>query len=79
MKIRVGSIVLVRGGFGMEPSRKVTVEGLDEKDGKPLFDYDEDSWAYTSQIIKVIKYWSLTDDSFMDEMGGFYPLILDRN
>lgn len=56
MKIRVGSIVLVRGGFGMEPSRKVTVEGLDEKDGKPLFDYDGDSWAYTSQIIKVIKY-----------------------
>ena len=56
MKIRVGSIVLVKPDFGMGSPKKVTVEGLDEKDGRPLFDYDGDSWAYVSQIIRVVKY-----------------------
>ena len=55
MKVREGSIVIVKGGFGLESSKKVVVEGIDEKNGRPLIDY-EDRWAYFSQIEKVVKY-----------------------
>jgi hypothetical protein len=54
-KVREGSVVVVRGGFGTEPPKRVVVEGVDEKNGRPLIDY-EDRWAYVSQIIRVIKY-----------------------
>ena len=56
MKIKEGSLVIVRGGFGTEPPKQVEVEGFGEKNGKALFDYHSYRWAYLSQIIKVVKY-----------------------
>ena len=56
MKIRKGSLVIVHGGFRTEPPTEVKVEGLGEKNGRTLFDYNSNRWAYTNQIIKVVKY-----------------------
>ena len=61
MKIREGSLVIVQGGFGIESPKKVRVDGLGEKKGHLCFDYDtkpdgSGRWAYSDQIIKVIKY-----------------------
>lgn len=56
MNVKVGDRVIVRGGFGTEPPREVTVEGLDEKNGRPLFDYDNGTrWAYLSQIDSIVQ------------------------
>ena len=66
MNIKIGSIVYVRGGFGLNEPKKVVVMGISEKNGKPLFDYEDNNlmigdikasrWAYFNQIEKVIKY-----------------------
>ena len=66
MNIKRGSIVYVRGGFGLNEPKKVVVMGIGEKNGKPLFDYEDNNlmigdikasrWAYFNQIEKVIKY-----------------------
>jgi hypothetical protein len=55
--IRVGSRVIVRDSFGTGKPREVTVVGLDEdiKNGRPGIDYDG-SWAYLSQVDRVVKY-----------------------
>lgn len=68
--IRIGSVVSVRDNFGMGKPKKVIVLGISEKNGKPLFDYEDTSnfstyktsglefgkWAYFNQIDRIIKY-----------------------
>ena len=66
MDIKIGSVVYVRGNFGFDEPQKVVVTGISEKNGKPLFDYEDNNlmigglkagrWAYFNQIEKVIKY-----------------------
>ena len=55
--IREGSIVRVRDNFGSGSPKNVIVTGVDEdiKNGLPGIDYD-DSWAYLTQVDRVIKY-----------------------
>jgi hypothetical protein len=55
--IRVGSRVVVRDNFGTGTPREVTVLDLDDdiKNGRPGIDYD-DSWAYLTQVDRVVKY-----------------------
>jgi hypothetical protein len=61
-QIRVGSRVRVRGGWGIEPARTVTVEGVDAdiKNGRAGIDYTEsdgtERWAYLTQVEKVVSY-----------------------
>ena len=60
-QIREGSVVLVKGGFNTETAKEVKIEGIGEKNGYVVFDYDTQPngtgrWAYEDQIIKVIKY-----------------------
>ena len=61
-QIRVGSRVRVRGGFGSEPARTVTVEGVDAdiKNGRPGIDYTESNgngrWGYLTQVEQVVSY-----------------------
>jgi len=55
--IRVGSVVIVRGDFGMGKPRQVVVEAVeaDIKNGRPGIDYDG-SWAYLTQVDRVVTY-----------------------
>jgi hypothetical protein len=55
--IREGSVVIVRGAFGMGKPERVVVTGLDEdiKNGRPGIDYG-DSWAYITQVDRVVTY-----------------------
>jgi hypothetical protein len=55
--IRVGSVVIVRGDFGMGKPRQVVVENVDAdiKNGRPGIDYDG-SWAYLTQVDRVVTY-----------------------
>ena len=62
-EMRVGSQVMVRGGFGTEPARlaKVTEIESDIKNGFPGIGYTEVSsgeyrWAYLDQVIRVEAY-----------------------
>lgn len=61
-KIRIGSRVKVRGGFGTEPIRLVTVNNVeaDIKNGRPGIDYTEADgtgrWAYMDQVLQVVEY-----------------------
>ena len=61
-QIRVGSKIRVRGGWGTEPARTVTVNGVDAdiKNGRPGIDYTESDgtgrWAYLSQVEQVVSY-----------------------
>lgn len=61
--IRVGSKVMVRGGFGREPAKlaEVTEVESDIKNGRPGIGYievssGEDRWAYLDQVISVETY-----------------------
>ena len=61
LKIKEGSLVRVKGGFGAEKAREVIVSGVGEKNGYMVFDYNDvalgfNRWAYTDQILEVIKY-----------------------
>jgi hypothetical protein len=55
--IREGSVVIVRGDFGMGKPRQVVVETVeaDIKNGRPGIDY-EGSWAYLNQVDRVVTY-----------------------
>lgn len=55
--IREGSRVIVRDNFGNGRPREVTVLAVEDdiKNGMPGIDYD-DSWAYLSQVDRVVKY-----------------------
>jgi hypothetical protein len=55
--IRVGSVVIVRGNFGAGHPQRVVVEAVEDdiKNGRPGIDYDG-SWAYLSQVDRVVKY-----------------------
>jgi hypothetical protein len=55
--IREGSVVIVRGAFGTGPEQRVKVEEVHEdvKNGRPGIDY-EGSWAYLSQVQRVVSY-----------------------
>jgi hypothetical protein len=55
--IREGSRVIVRDNFGTGKPREVTVLGVEDdiKNGRPGIDYD-DSWAYLTQVDRVVKY-----------------------
>lgn len=55
--IRVGSIVMVRGSFGLDKPTQVTVQDVQEdiKNGRPGIDYEE-AWAYLDQVVRVVKY-----------------------
>ena len=55
--IREGSVVIVRGAFGTGPEERVKVEEVHEdvKNGRPGIDY-EGSWAYLSQVVRVVQY-----------------------
>lgn len=56
-EVRVGSRVIVRDNFGTGKPREVTVLTVDSdiKNGRPGIDYDE-SWAYLTQVDRVVKY-----------------------
>ena len=56
-ELREGSVVIVRGNFGTGPEERVLVEEVhsDVKNGRPGIDY-EGSWAYLSQVQRVVKY-----------------------
>jgi hypothetical protein len=60
--VRVGSVVVIKSGFGSEPAETVTLEGVDAdiKNGRPGCDYTdrkgEGRWAYLSQVVRVVKY-----------------------
>ena len=55
--IRTGSIVIVRGNFGLGMSQIVSVENVEDniKNGKPGITYGH-SWAYLDQVVQVLKY-----------------------
>jgi hypothetical protein len=55
--IREGSRVIVRGDFGQGRPREVIVEAVeaDIKNGRPGIDYDG-SWAYLTQVDRVVSY-----------------------
>jgi hypothetical protein len=55
--IREGSVVVVRGNFGTGPEERVIVQEVEEdvKNGRPGICY-EDSWAYLSQVMRVVTY-----------------------
>jgi alpha-D-ribose 1-methylphosphonate 5-triphosphate synthase subunit PhnL len=55
--IRTGSIVVVRGDFGLGMSQLVSVDYVEDniKNGKPGITYDR-SWAYLDQVVQVVKY-----------------------
>lgn len=61
-KLKPGSVVVVRGGFGDEPPEQITVEGVeyDEDKNDYIIDYTDKKgdgrWAYINQIQKVISY-----------------------
>lgn len=60
--LRKGSKVIVRGGFGNEAPKTVTVTDFAEdiKNGRPGIDYVEadgtSRWAYMYQVERVVKY-----------------------
>jgi len=56
-QIREGSVVIVRGDFGMGRPQQVVVENVeaDIKNGRPGIDY-ADSWAYLTQVDRVVTY-----------------------
>jgi hypothetical protein len=60
--VRVGSVVRIAGGFGMEPPETVTLEDVEEdiKNGFPGVCYTDKKgdgrWAYLDQIQRVITY-----------------------
>ena len=49
--------MIVRGAFGTGPEERVKVEEVHEdvKNGRPGIDY-EGSWAYLSQVQRVVSY-----------------------
>jgi len=55
--IRTGSVVVVRGDFGLGMSQIVSVDYLEDniKNGKPGITYGR-SWAYLDQVVQVLKY-----------------------
>lgn len=55
--IREGSVVIVRGDFGSGPAERVIVTEVesDVKNGQPGICY-EDSWAYLTQVQRVVSY-----------------------
>lgn len=55
--IREGSVVIVRGDFGMGKPQRVVVEAVeaDIKNGRPGIDY-AGSWAYLTQVDRVVTY-----------------------
>jgi hypothetical protein len=61
-QVREGSIVMVRGGFGIEPATraKVTRVERDIKNGFPGIDYKTMDgkcfWAYIDQVERVVTY-----------------------
>jgi hypothetical protein len=61
-QVRAGSVILVRGSFGMDPAVRATVNNVEEdiKNGRPGIDYTtangNEHWAYLDQISKVITY-----------------------
>ena len=61
-KLRPGTVLVVRSGFGGEAPATVTLEGVEYegKNGRTTIDYIDRSgngrWAYTDQIVEVITY-----------------------
>ena len=55
--IRAGSVVIVKGNFGLGMSQIVSVDYVEDniKNGKPGITYDR-SWAYLDQVVQVLKY-----------------------
>jgi len=46
-----GDKVKYRGGFGSGPVEVVTILGIDEKNGRVVYDLDNGHWCYEDQII----------------------------
>ena len=55
--IRAGSVVIVKGNFGLGMSQIVSVDNVEDniKNGKPGITYGR-SWAYLDQVVQVLKY-----------------------
>ena len=55
--IRTGSIVIVKGNFGLGWSQLVSVDYVEEniKNGRPGIEYGR-QWAYLDQVVEVVKY-----------------------
>lgn len=63
MRVREGSIIMVRGAWGTHPAVRAVVTGVhaDVKHGDPGISYTEvetkeDHWAYMYQISSVVTY-----------------------
>lgn len=61
--MREDSIILVKGGFGLEPAVRAVVEDLDRegKNGRSTVGYKEietgdGRWAYLDQVVRVEQY-----------------------
>lgn len=62
-QIKIGSTVVVRGGFGTESPRLGLVDEIEEdiKNGRPGITYTEiesgdPRWAYLNQVLRVESY-----------------------
>ena len=54
-KLKIGSIVKVRGGFGLDNEEYIEISGFGKKNGRQLIEYGF-RWAYYNQIVSVYKY-----------------------
>ena len=60
--IRLGSVIRIRGGFGLDAPETVTIDCVeaDGKNGRATIGYTDNNgdgrWAYLDQIQKVITY-----------------------
>ena len=55
--IRAGSVVIVKGNFGLGMSQIVSVDYVEDniKNSKPGITYGR-NWAYLDQVVQVLKY-----------------------
>ena len=52
-KYAIGNRIEYRPAFGTAAPVVVTIEGLGEKNGRPLYDLNNGHWAYEFQIIRI--------------------------
>lgn len=54
--LKIGDKVLYRGAWGREPAKPGTIVGIDEKNGREVYDVECDDgdsrWGYANQFTK---------------------------
>lgn len=51
--LKVGDRAYYRGDFGSGPAKLVMIVGIDEKDGRTVYDCDDGHWGYEDQFRRV--------------------------